>query len=269
MVLSRVHPKSKSPGPLLVCPRDLGDDRHELHQQFPWAAEVYREYSRIMEGPFPCLFARRAHQNEQILYLLAGSPDAPEQRRRVRQGMLEYLAVTDRLTGMAASMNALTILFEPERPMLSVEEYHRQAWSVMQDWIDHDPMPWPASIPTDAEDPLWSLCFRGVPVFVNVSCPAHVLRRSRNVGPSLALVTQPRAGFDLVAGPGTRGDAIREAIRRLMNAYDDIPAPDDLGTYTRTDNREWLQYVLREDNHPRTDRCPLRIRRTGTAGSDN
>ncbi len=223
-------------GSLLVRPAEIRDAGHSLHSEFPWAGRVYQEFGRIMEDTqslFPCLFARRAHQSDKLLFLLAGSPDEQMQLQRVRAGLLEYLAVTDTLKGMDASMNALVIFFAPEEPALSLTQYHRQAWGVLQDWIDHDPQPWPTSIPADPDHPLWSICFRGVPLFVNVSCPAHVRRRSRNVGPSLSLILQPRAGFDLVAGATPRGDAIRAKIRQLMEVYDGMPAPDDLGTYTR------------------------------------
>ena len=32
-------------------------------------------------------------------------------------------------------MNGLVILFAPEQPLLTLTEYHHQAWRVMQDWI--------------------------------------------------------------------------------------------------------------------------------------
>ena len=105
---------------------------------------------------------------------------------------------------------------------------------------------------------MWSLCFQDVPIFVNVSCPAHVRRRSRNLGPSLAFITRC-AGFDRVAGATPKAMPFAPD-RQLMHDYDGMPAPDDLGTFTRSENREWWQYMLLEENGPRTDKCPLRSR---------
>src|SRR5437660_7127979 len=158
--------------PRVVRPADLKDSTHTLHAKFPWAGAAFKQFSRIMEDmrrPFPCLFARAAHEAEKLYFLLVGSPCERAQLRRVRAGLLEYLTLTDKLEGLEASMNALIILFAPVEPMLPLAEYHRQAWRVMQDWIDHDPQRWPVNVPENPDHPLWSLCFRGVPLFVNVS----------------------------------------------------------------------------------------------------
>jgi FPC/CPF motif-containing protein YcgG len=138
--------------------------------------------------------------------------------------------------------------------------YHRQAWGVLQYLHHNDPHPWPPDLTTDPDDPLWSFCFAGVPLFINVSCPAHRRRQSRNLGPSLVLVLQPRHGFDGVGGAHVKGDEVRKKIRALIEQFDGQPAAPELGTYSRTENREWWQYALLEGNGPRTDRCPLRIR---------
>lgn len=234
-----------------------------VHEAYPWALHSLDALGSILHAPsaFPCTFSRHAFKTGKLLYLLAGSPFDQRERVRVRQGLLEYLALLDSLSGIEEAMRALVVLFEPESPRLSVDTYHMQAWMVMQDWIDNDPLPWPSTIPRDPHSPYWSLCFRGVPLFVNVSTPAHSTRRSRNLGPSLALVTQPRAGFDRVAGDTPEGDKVRAHIRRLMADYDEVPAPGELGTYGRGD-LEWCQYTLLEHNTPRADRCPLSVQDT-------
>ena len=174
--------------------------------------------------------------------------------------MLEYLALIDTLEGIEASMNVLTILFAPEQPVLSLAEYHRQAWNVMQNWIDHDPQGWPTNIPKNPDHPLWSLCFRGVPILRSTSTARPMSSTAAEIlRPSLALITQPRDGLDHVAGPSPHGDAVRKKIRRQMHSYDGQAAPDDLGTYSHASNREWWRSVILEENTPRVDPCPLRI----------
>lgn len=241
--------------------RELFDPAAPGRIGYEWSEGVIGDLRGILAEPsaFPCTFARRAFKANQLHYLFAGSPFDAAERARVRQGLIEYLDYMDGLTGIEESMNALVIAFEPDSSPLPAEAYHQRAWMVMQDWIDNDPSPWPGDVPSDPHAAFWSLCFRGVPLFVNVSNPAHETRRSRNLGRSLVLVTQPRAGFDRVADDTPEGDKIRNHIRALMAAYDGIPAPEELGTYHRGD-LEWVQYALLETNAERQDRCPLRMR---------
>lgn len=241
--------------------QDAFNKEHSLRVQYPWIETVLAELTANLsdENSFPCVFAKSAFKAEQLHYIFAGSPFDMKERERVRSGLLEYLQHMDGLTGIEESMQALLIIFAPDSSPISADAYHQRAWMIMQDWIEHDPMPWPKEIPIDPHSSYWSLCFRGVPLFVNVSSPAHQVRRSRNIGRSLALVTQPRAGFDRVAGNTEKGHKIRDLIRALMNKYDRISAPDELGTYHRGD-LEWWQYTLLETNNLRTEKCPLIIR---------
>jgi FPC/CPF motif-containing protein YcgG len=231
--------------------------------QYPWVSKSMLAIQHKLDAPstFPCPFARMAFKKKKLRYVIAGWPFDRDALRRVREGLLDYLSLCDTLSGSDAADTALLILFPPEPVPLTIEAYHQQAWMVMQDWINHDPHPWPDDIPLNPHEPMWSMCFRSVPLFVNVSCPAHVARKSRNLGPSLVLVTQPRAGFDRVAGHTPEGDKRRQRIRELMDQYDaPLPWPRELGTYHKGDP-EWCQYVLQETNEPRTDYCPLVIPR--------
>lgn len=227
---------------------------------YAWAKASLEDFSSYLEEPskFPCNFARAAFRTHSLHFIFAGSGTDPLELARVRQGLREYLETVSRLSGIEESMNALAILFKPEAEDQTLAGYHETAWQVMQDWINNDPEPWPHEIPTDPEQPFWSLCFAGVPIFVNVSAPAHHRRKSRNLGQSLALITQPRAGFDLVGGPTPEGDRARQRIRAQVELYDGEPSPDVLGTYHRGD-LEWKQYVLTESNAEHLSHCPLHV----------
>jgi FPC/CPF motif-containing protein YcgG len=241
--------------------KEAFDPNHPIHKEYPWIPLVLADLTQTLSNQkeFPCTFARHAFKADQLHYLFAGSPFDRDARYRIRQGLLQYLEHMDGLSGIEESMQALIVFFEPDDSPLSADGYHQRAWMIMQDWIDHDPKPWPQDIPLNPSSPFWSLCFRGVPLFVNVSSPAHEIRRSRNIGRSLALITQPRAGFDRVAGNTVKGNKIRHLIRELMHEYDGIPAPGELGTYHRGD-LEWWQYTLQETNVTRRDRCPLKMK---------
>jgi FPC/CPF motif-containing protein YcgG len=226
-----------------------------------WSFDAYQAFARVMEDPaFPCVFARQAHKRDLLQFLFADAPGDPQDREAVKQGIIYYLEEVNAKRGMEATLTVLNVLFRAESPMLSLDAYHAQAWDFLQYLHDNDPGPWPTGIPRDPDDPLWSFCFAGVPLFINMSCPAHRKRRSRNLGPSMVLVIQPREGFDQVGGAHIKGDEVREKIRCLIEKYDGQKAAPELGTFSRPDNREWWQYLLFEENGPRLDRCPLRIK---------
>lgn len=231
----------------------------ESAEAYPWAKASLEDFSTYLREPskFPCHFARTAFRTYTLHFVFAGSDTDPLELARVRQGLGEYLHTVSKLSGIEESMNVLAVLFKPNTDQ-TLAQYHETAWRVMQDWIDNDPQPWPQEIPTDPEEPFWSLCFAGVPLFVNVSAPAHVRRKSRNLGQSLAMVTQPRAGFDLVSGPTAEGDKVRQRIRAQVELYDGQPPPDVVGTYHRGD-LEWKQYVFTESNDEHLGQCPLHV----------
>lgn len=153
------------------------------------------------------------------------------------------------------------MVFHPERVAApSVASYHQIAWSVLQFWHDVDPAPWPGTVAKDPHTPHWTMCFLGVQIFVNISNPAHRRRRSRNLGPALTLVINPRERFDKVAGDTPAGWKIRQRIRERIEAYDGLAHSPALGSY-EAGEIEWRQYGLMESNEPRTDRCPFKMRR--------
>jgi FPC/CPF motif-containing protein YcgG len=250
--------------PIVPVPQPQAYDWDDpVHARHPWARASLGDLAQALEAKngFPCSFARSAYRQRMLHFAFVESPFCPQERRRLRTMLGAYLDTTRELSGIVESMTVLMIVFRPETLTLSVDAYHQQAWMVMQDWIDNDSQPWPDAIPTDPEAPFWSVSFGSVPLFVNISSPAHAIRRSRNLGASLVLVTQPRAGFDLVAGPTPEGDRVRARIRADMERFDGIPAPPDLGTYARGD-LEWKQYALQEHNEDDGRVCPLVISRS-------
>jgi len=230
---------------------------------FPkWVHAAFGEFAAVMkDAEFPCTFAREAFNKDSLLFLFPGRAEDAVAFHHFKQGLLDYL---DRLTVMsrfAAAMTVLNVMWQPEPRTLSLPEYQRAFWQLLQRLHDDDEQPWPADIPTDPEQPGWSFCFAGVPLFINLNCPAHDLRRSRRVCPTMAMVINPHDSFDVIAGANERGDKIRGHIRSLIQKYDGQPAAPELDSYGRESNREWRQYALPDDNSDRIDRCPLVIRR--------
>lgn len=228
-----------------------------------WAPAIQDEIEATLSDPaFPCVFAREAMMRGAIQFCWAGSSDEQADRTAIADSLKAYLEYCTSLPPLESLLETLAVVFKPITPALSLQQYHQQAWDILQDLHDHDSQPWPADIPSDPDNPLWSFCFAGTPVFVNVSAPGHVARRSRNLCRSLVLVMQPRSNFDLVAGKDhPNGEQVREQIRKRMAMYDQVDSPSELGTYGDSANREWHQYVLRESNDPPTGKCPLSIRK--------
>ena len=229
-----------------------------------WVRGSYREFANVMDnGKFPCTFARVAYAKDTLLFHFPGRADDRASLVRLKGAILEYLDRLRDLDKIAAAMTVLNVLFQPQAGSTSLLEYQAKFCGVMQGLHDIDDHPWPENVPKDPEDPAWSFCFGGVPLFVNLSCPAHRKRLSRNVGPSMALILNPRDSFDVIAGAHPKGDKIRHHIRSLIQEYDGQPAAPDLGSFGRESNREWHQYTLPDENVPRTDTCPLVIRPNG------
>ena len=252
---------------------DVNDSGHPVHALHPWVEEAIADFAATVateeRGGFPCTFSRAALRRRTLYFAFIDDVRDGAQRAQLRQSLSVYLDRTRTLPKVEEHLHVLLIFGRPAHPPLSLAEYHGQAWTLMADWTSNDPDPWPASIPTDPHEPFWSLCFRSTQLFVNVSCPAHVQRRSRNLGRSLVLVTQPREAFDIVAGPGKRGDALRRVIRERMDVYDSVPWPTYLGTYGRGE-LEWPQYAVADsvegDAEQLARGCPLHGARPDGAG---
>ncbi|MEO3781513.1 YqcI/YcgG family protein [Micromonospora sp. B11E3] len=138
----------------------------------------------------------------------------------------------------------------------TVEDYHAFGWWILSELHDIDPAPWPEQVAKDPNSPGWSMCFNGMPLFCNMSSPAHRTRRSRNLGAHFMLVINPRERFDIFAGDTPSGRNVRANIRDRIDRYDGTPHSQHLSSYG-SGALEWLQYSLAENDAERTDRCPF------------
>jgi len=223
-----------------------------------WEERAYKSFvTRVLDPRFPCFFAAKAQREGQLLYGFADSTEHPTDLLKIYVSLLGYLELVDHLTGMEKIMATLILFIKPVTNR-SVEEYVQQAWGVMQFLHDYDTTEWPPEVPGNPDQPSWSFCFDGTPLFVNISTPAHQDRKSRNLGEALTLVIQPRDGFDVVAGDTPSGRQVRNTIRNRIVAHDRIPPSPELGQYRDEEKREWRQYGLRDTNDPALGACPFR-----------
>ncbi len=173
----------------------------------------------------------------------------------------DYVARSRKWDGDIATAEPLAVLFNPQAVTAdSVEAYHDTGWRVLQAWHEMDRAPWPPEVSREPGSPFWTMCFSGMQLFVNMSNPAHRIRRSRNLGSALTFVINPRERFDIVAGDNPRGHAVRERLRRRIHAYDGLTHSPALGSYKAGDI-EWWQYGLAETNAAPAGTCPFRMRK--------
>lgn len=224
-----------------------------------WRSGVLSDLSQRLSPPsdFPCTFSQNAFRRG-LLWLSFVDDLSQPGLARCREDLASYVADCRGWNGQVNTARPLIIAFGPDALKAeTVDGYHAVGWRVIQDWLDNDPGPWPDGVARDPGAPFWSLCFSGMQLFVNMSCPAHDRRQSRNLGRYFILVVNPRERFDIVAGDTPEGNRVRSVIRTRCEAYDGLPHAPQLGSFQKGD-LEWVQYGLGETNDPVAERCPLR-----------
>lgn len=233
-----------------------------MNDELPkWCKESYSIFNiKLSDSLFPCTMGVSGHKKGTLVYSFASSPDNQKNLIHVGNVLQDYLSYVMKLPPEEAVMVVLILFFQPVQNLSTWDDYSDLAWSILQFLHDNDPKPWPDDIPTNPDNPLWSFCYTGVPIFVNVSMPAHIKRQSRNLGPGMCWVTNPRDAFDIIGSNTPKGKKLREQIRKKIVEYDEIPTSPDLSFYGDDDCREWKQYILLETNDPVSRRnCPLLI----------
>lgn len=220
-----------------------------------WVNERYRSFRSMVtneQETFPCYFATIGEEAGVLKY--------------------SYLEPGELAHPVALARTLVTFLTEtrPHRPRaaltvfiaatgISEEEHRTQFWNLLQALHQHDEMPWPATIPVDPDNPAWSFCFHGIPIFVAGHSPHYEQRRSRKTERDLFLVIQPRSNLAGITGRGRTAERVRKRIRSSLRTYDSVGPSPELGVYGDPESREWRQYWLPDDNASKLDSCPLSI----------
>ncbi|RCV57967.1 YqcI/YcgG family protein [Marinitenerispora sediminis] len=241
--------------PKLISQTHIGDDGTGWHR------DAFNDIeARLTDPGFPCVFSRNAFRKRllKLIFVENGERSGIE---HLAGGLEEYVELSREWDGRLDTAYPLAAAFSLDAVAArSVEEYHAFGWRVLQELHEMDPEPWPEGVGRDPGSDSWSMSFNGMPLFCNMSSPAHRVRRSRNLGTHFVLVINPRERFDVFAGDTPSGRNVRSNIRRRIERYDGSPHALQLGTYG-TGAPEWQQYGLVEDNVERTDRCPFRFRK--------
>lgn len=236
-----------------------------------WVASMMKQIASRFETQgepeFPCVFAQNAYARGNILCLPVPYGDKGYDYSALFEGLKCFLDDATEWDGSVNTARPLLVLFEPVQAVSSRQGFEQTFVDAMQYLIDHDPKPWVENTPTSPDCEFWSMCFYGQQIFVNVSHPQNVQRRSRNLCDCMVLVVNPRERFDVVAGAHRKGFAIREKIRENIDLYDAIPRSPLLGHY-QAGELEWPQYMLPDDNESPPMQCPLKFRHANGVGGE-
>lgn len=209
---------------------------------------------------FPCTFSQNAWRRHLVWFSFVETL-SEDGLAAARADLSEYIKDARGWDGQVNTARPLIMAFAPGLVSDRLEAHQGLGWRIMQDWLDNDPAPWPEEVAPDPNAAFWALCFDGMQLFVNMSSPAHVRRKSRNLGRHFILVINPRERFDIVAGPDPDGRRVRSVIRSRCESYDGMPHAPELGSY-QAGEIEWVQYGLGESNDRELGQCPLRAKPT-------
>jgi N-omega-hydroxy-L-arginine synthase len=225
-----------------------------------WHLDVLGELgSRLTDPGFPCVFSRNAFRKNIVKFVFV-EDGGKAGVRHLGQGLKEYVDLSRNWDGRLDTADPLVVAFSKEAVEAdSVEGYQEFGWRILQELHEIDPAPWPEEVGKEFDSESWSMCFNGMPLFCNMSSPAHRVRRSRNLGERFIIVINPRERFDIFAGDTPSGRKVRSNIRNRIDRYDGSPRSPQLGSYG-AGGLEWEQYGLAEGNERTRERCPFEFR---------
>jgi FPC/CPF motif-containing protein YcgG len=231
--------------------RVLAQGEVGIDPQESWKIEAYEQYKmRLRTADYPCFFGQTAEARGEMLYTFIEAAQLDEIVGNTRR----FVHLLDTPEFERAS---LTAFFKPDPTLQDHSSFVARFWQVLRYLHEHDSSPARGRTP---EDPLWEFSFEECEMFVVGTSPTYRLRRSRNLGPGMALIFQPRRLFiDPTTSQPIAAD-VRHRIHKRMLAYDGMPVHPDIGFYGDARNREWKQYALPDDNAPEQGTCPFHTR---------
>lgn len=228
----------------------------------PWLATSYATLREsVMHPRYPCYFGTQAERRGEMFYSYVEGKQIATLPDTMR--MFAHLSVQPKFR-----KNNIAIFFEPDQQPLSHADYHRHFWRTLQYLHEQDRDAGVLSQP-DPSDPAWEFTFASVQMFVVCACPSFRARHSRNLGPGMVLLFQPRSVFVDTVTNRVIGAQARNEVRRRLKEWDEIPAHPELGFYGDPGNLEWKQYFLPDDNALVADKCPFLSRRAAQTTSSS
>ena len=151
--------------------------------------------------------------------------------------------------------SSMIAFFEPDSSISTHDAFVQYFWEVLQHVHERDTQP---AVERTPENPLWEFSYERNEMFVVAASPTYRLRRSRNLGPGMALIFQPRKLFLDIKTSEPIAASLRHWLHKRMQTYDGMTMHPDIGFYGDVNNFEWKQYALPDDNAPVAGKCPFR-----------
>jgi uncharacterized protein len=215
-----------------------------------WKLDAYEEYKARLRAPdYPCFFGQSGEARGEMLYTFV----AEHGLDALETNMQQFVSL---IGTPHHERSSLIAFFEPDPSITDHMSFVARFWQILQFLHEHDHDPAKDRTP---DHPLWEFSFRGCEMFVVGASPTYRRRRSRNLGPGMVLVFQPRSLFIDPTTSQPFAAPVRQRIHKRMLAYDGMPVHPDIGFYGDFTNREWKQYVLPDDNQPATGSCPFHL----------
>ena len=231
--------------------RVLHQGRLGLHVKDSWKLEAYERYRARLRAPdYPCFFGQSGEARGEMLYTFIAQGDFNEFVVNIRQ-FVSLIAAPPH------ERSSLVAFCEPDPSITDHVSFVARFWQILQFLHEHDRYPATGKTP---DHPLWEFAFERCEMFVVGASPTYQRRHSRNLGPGIVLVFQPRVLFIDPATSQPIAEPVRKRIHKRMVAYDGMTVHPDIGFYGNLGNREWKQYALPDDNEPETGVCPFHTR---------
>ena len=226
---------------------------HDLPKWLPSSYETFHE--RVSDPQYPCFLGSGAERRGELFYTVVDHSTLH---------ILPHTLAAFLLAAQSAPSERrnLTVFFEPDKTCQSHASYRARFWAVLQYLNGCDPAPWPSQLPRDNDNWAWEFAFAGQGIFVFGAAPSYQQRSSRNLGPGMVMLMQPRSSFFGLDGHTERGIQARAVTRERLAAWDAMPSHPDLGAYGDPNNREWKQYFLPDDNQAANGACPFSLIRS-------
>lgn len=226
-----------------------------------WLSDAYHTLrEQVIHPAYPCFFGTTAERRGEMFYGFVTGKDVSSLPGTMRT----FTALSSQA---AFRKHNMAIFFEPDAAPLSHDRYHAHFWQALQHLHDVDPDPDADDQPPPGHED-WEFSFGGVQMFVVCACPSFHARHSRNLGPGMVLLFQPRSVFVDTITNKVIGLEARQTVRERLRAWDDVPAHPDLGFYGAPGNLEWKQYFLDDANVAADDVCPFLKRQAGFRRAD-
>ena len=220
----------------------------------PWLVAAYEEFrENVIHPAFPCFFGTQAERRGEMFYTYASGSDFS----RLPATMARFAELSASLENQK---NNFAVFFEPKATAFTHDEFRYFCWDVLQYLHDHDPELTKYEQMLDPSDAEWEFTFSNLQMFVVGCSPTYERRRSRNLGPGVILLFQPRSVFIDAITKKEIGAQARSSVRHRLLKWDGVSAHSDLGVYGDPTNREWKQYFLPDGDAPEVGKCPFLTR---------